>query len=1045
MPIAITCGCGVRLNAPDAAAGRRVKCPRCGNAVVVPPVAAVESPQPPDLGRPADTGGREEGEPGGPSQTAAPPPGAAGGRERTATRKTKPRPAHWGLLAAVTAVPAVVVGVLVWAMTTTPAAPPTTGEQAEWHPPPPPDFSLKEVAGLADTPIPTTPLGPVVYLEDVDPYGAERPMVGTGLLRRELYRQAMLIAAREELGLTTRDAALGELPPDGLPYTQRLRVHVRSANQQLPRDVRVEAGGQGGFKAVWAVESKLPIVEPIPDAVHTADELSRGGYVTALRRAGGWPAAERPKSAKGIPGDVQAALDRPTVASQLWAVRALHGAVRQGGESPALIGGLSRGYATLGLLTDRLWNGTPWVFKARGLLYAERLRQLDPAAPLGWWHRGYASALAGRHADALKDFAEADAKAGGKPAPGWVSLAAALCRFDSADLAGRAADGPLADTALLFRFRTEEDGRYKIRLVAAGTEFLNRVEECHLVRDCLARSGGLGQWGEGSAAGLKALAPAHRRELDTLPDLPPDVVKAVREEAGADDLAAALEASGREGDDRREVSWAVLGRVIRESRFTLVEARQAFLRLALDVPTDDFLKGVRDQVADHPLFPVLEALSLDPARQRAAYLERLRKAPVEYLSPRETSRRVAHGRFEPLDAVTLHHLANSHGDKLYPDLEVMADSLTKDEEALPFVRDLLEISPYCPAARGRLIDADWESAKPHAAEWEKGCQHPAVLLALARRAVADRRADDAERLLKRALELAKELEAYSALSKLYLARGDEDEWLATVADALAAPAAGLEHARLRTDVAYYYLRKGKVALAREYAERAAETWAEWAMECAAVCAEADGDPEATERWLRRAAERYTSSAHLWLYWCLRTGQGDVENARQRVEEHLAKVGEPPQASQDRMMAAALHLADGRPAKAAPLIEAVYEADKNTFYLMLAAVTWDRAGSSADRDRLLAAVPADDPYAALAKVFRTAIARGEKAVPTQADLDAAVAKTPAGKRHNAHYFAGAFVLRRGDGRLAGRYLEPASKPTTPAALAPVLAGMALRAK
>ena len=43
------------------------------------------------------------------------------------------------------------------------------------------------------------------------------------------------------------------------------------------------------------------------------------------------------------------------------------------------------------------------MFKARGLLYAERLRQRDPDAPMGRWNRAYAFALAGMHAEALED------------------------------------------------------------------------------------------------------------------------------------------------------------------------------------------------------------------------------------------------------------------------------------------------------------------------------------------------------------------------------------------------------------------------------------------------------------------------------------------------------------------------------------------------------------------------------------------------------------------------------------------------------------------
>ena len=56
----------------------------------------------------------------------------------------------------------------------------------------------------------------------------------------------------------------------------------------------------------------------------------------------------------------------------------MHEALRTKGESPATLGALSRAYANLGMLTDTQWEAAPWVYKARGLLYAERLRQRDP-------------------------------------------------------------------------------------------------------------------------------------------------------------------------------------------------------------------------------------------------------------------------------------------------------------------------------------------------------------------------------------------------------------------------------------------------------------------------------------------------------------------------------------------------------------------------------------------------------------------------------------------------------------------------------------------
>lgn len=43
MPIPVVCpGCSAKLNAPDGAAGKKVKCPRCQGAIVIPAPARFE-------------------------------------------------------------------------------------------------------------------------------------------------------------------------------------------------------------------------------------------------------------------------------------------------------------------------------------------------------------------------------------------------------------------------------------------------------------------------------------------------------------------------------------------------------------------------------------------------------------------------------------------------------------------------------------------------------------------------------------------------------------------------------------------------------------------------------------------------------------------------------------------------------------------------------------------------------------------------------------------------------------------------------------------
>src|SRR5262249_28100972 len=133
----------------------------------------------------------------------------------------------------------------------------------------------------------------------------------------------------------------------------------------------------------------LPVTNGRYDKLVTRLEaLTRGELVGALRSAGF--AGERPpraKSKEALPADLTGLLDRFTIWDQYGAVRALHELQAKKGESPERLGGLVRGYANLGVLCERQWSVAHKVFKARALLYAERLVASDPASGFALGHR----------------------------------------------------------------------------------------------------------------------------------------------------------------------------------------------------------------------------------------------------------------------------------------------------------------------------------------------------------------------------------------------------------------------------------------------------------------------------------------------------------------------------------------------------------------------------------------------------------------------------------------------------------------------------------
>src|SRR6185312_3700786 len=88
-------------------------------------------------------------------------------------------------------------------------------------------------------------------------------------------------------------------------------------------------------------------------------------------------------------------------------VRDLHDAIRGDGESPERLGALARAYAQLGILSEFHGHPAHKVYKARALLYAQRLLTRDPGSAWALRNRAFVRSIIGLHQEALDDLAEA--------------------------------------------------------------------------------------------------------------------------------------------------------------------------------------------------------------------------------------------------------------------------------------------------------------------------------------------------------------------------------------------------------------------------------------------------------------------------------------------------------------------------------------------------------------------------------------------------------------------------------------------------------------
>ena len=357
-------------------------------------------------------------------------------------------------------------------------------------------------------------------------------------LVRELVRQAFLIAAREELGLATRDAWLGsELPSSG---------------DNPPFDVRYDSAGQGqwellrGFAKRQTVLLQTSFAERrfdagLPEFVAQMETASREQFVAALKQAGfqqlaappATPAADGRHDA--LLSQIEQRLVELNLFDQFAALRLAHGGLRQFGESPRLLATLVRGYAQLGLLSELNWHPAHKVFKARALLYAQRLVRRQPRSLAALETKAFAEALAGLHAAALASLAAADqleATRDPTDAPldrtPWAPILTAYATFDDAALQRLAASDGTGFLPPLLRFLTLEQSGCDTLAVESGLESLAVLADCPRLTEGISRLAGVGLGHSVTEDCPRQFASALYSRLDGMPDAPAAALRSLK-------------------------------------------------------------------------------------------------------------------------------------------------------------------------------------------------------------------------------------------------------------------------------------------------------------------------------------------------------------------------------------------------------------------------------------------------------------------------------------------------------------------------------------
>jgi len=849
------------------------------------------------------------------------------------------------------------------------------------------------------------------------------------IMKREMVRQALLIAARHDLGLATRDGTLHEPlelkdPAAGL----RLQLHMLERSHAWMRTtIRNEAG-------VVVLEFEMPFERRggrhYENVVTWMEPWSREHASALLREIGfqgephGWE-----DDGPALPEALEA-LGQINFFSQYHALRLTHRQIAEHGESLDRLSVLIRAYGNLGQLTRFHWNSSFRAYRARALMYAQRVVNRYPEDPHSYWLSAYAWMMFGQHDIALQRLEKAAELAGESLPPIWAALMEHVLHFRTQPLMDVAHAGREdAQLAAFLAFLTVELNGAGSVLLETGKTLLSANPQCYRVVDTMIDEAGVRYNHRLTMHGLQMLGAAAPQHLRAMEGVPPSVSAFVLFGGRGWDAIPLSRVAGLLVDDALEStepdpSWAMLGRLIQETQYRQIQQRLAFMAHQWNVSVDETLAQLCPAVADHRFVAVLDSYAYSWARDR----EMMVKLFDEMVVPEPHYWMGGmYRQIRPLVMEKHERLGKFYDDQWW-NSDATYDELAKRihthraEHRLRYARWMREISPHAPIQISTFIRDDWENVQDKIDGWRQTYGHfPSVQSALARKLQDDGRDEEAIEMWERYLQHAHDTNAYGWLAGLYRKRGDHDMWLQTLHRILDGEDYGLSHARTRVVIATNLAADGKPRLGLPYAEDAAQSWAGWAMNAAGYLNDLLGDYERAELWLRRTSERYESSSANWIKWCLRTGKGDVDAARAHFDKYLQSV-RGRETYSDWSDMAFVHYMEGRDAQAMEAFARMARIDQNEpFNAIHWAMMADRLNDPDTRDAaLLQAAQGSErgrggeervPLRQMAQYLHETL-RQDGVELNSTRLDEFVDAADLDQQINLNFLAGMFLMQRG---------------------------------
>lgn len=747
-------------------------------------------------------------------------------------------------------------------------------------------------------------------LEDPSQTNAAGKPIDASTWVREIFRQHILMIAREEFGFVTRDATLGEPVDPDSPECFHLKV---LAWEHTPAELTLRRGKKVIYEGtvVNEVSDGLKKFRLLPK--HVTD--TRDSVIQAFKAAG-YKQKPLPKDRMpALPQEIEALLGRINTISQYAAVRRLHHLLQEQGESPAVLGGLVRGYAHLSQLTLPLLDMRHRAFGARSLLYAHRLGRLTPESAAGYWHRAYTFAFLGYPREAHRELKAAKNHATEvTPEPKWLELISHSVRYRFSEFERLVEDEKyeLRETAALLWFMASRMSASPAFTIETGLKVRKVIPDSQRIIAGMFDTAGVAMNHQLSVEGAPAQLATISEHLTEVADLPESVTSELKLKTGDDQdktdqeilrlkltssslleaVTQLLRAAGEK--DSHEPSFYVLDSTLRAWNLQQLCQRACFLREYLGVDAGDLVASTQSIVKGDPFGPLYASMGLSIRTHAEAASEITKDIPHVELNYCSVGYDFLKGL--PREARTKDGTVNDYLTLSWRDAGDFEETVRKrinDYSAEEFREDRLKqvewldsVSVNSPLHYSERVLLDWASVSDKADEWAvQYASYPDLHFALARACKSFGSVDRAIEHYKQYLEMIQDARGYSGLAEaLYMKDRKSDKWMSALEDSMKCEDYFLTHSTSAQKAASTLMRDGRFKDALPWAERAAESGSGQGLLCLVEALTGTGEFKRAESICRQISQRYQSND--WYLWCFATGKGDLESAWEAEQERL---------------------------------------------------------------------------------------------------------------------------------------------------------------